>query len=477
MESLANTPQPTLSHELRALFNQRNILTAKSKAKVLNALDKQIEENKTKRQIYLRNKVVEEIFTSEVSYLHQLELIMKYFKEPLDSSDLLSPMARRILFGNIESIYRVNGELVNQLRIEGNDIGAAFMHLAPFFKLYSMYIYEYKNILTLLEEQSINNPKLSAWIKNQESRPEVANRLSALLIVPVQRLPRYRLLLSRLLSLTPIAHPHHCSLVEAVREVERATAHIDSLVVEQETQARLVTLQQCLVNLKPSIVAPDKKLLKEGLLKKMSGNGQKAQKCYLILLSDSLLLCKLTSRDRSREGPPVKPGSLRCRCVLPIGKCRVQTVLGQGLISLSCHTKSYTLYSELKDDILRWTEQIQSAASQYQDNMKTLRKKRSSSCHSLLLNRKRKCSKENAPTKEIDSPAKRAKCCQPNGEERKDEVNEMKEKVTNKDTHLRESGKIKFLQPIKSLFQTFGGSVRQYLYPGPGSSQQTTEWC
>ncbi|XP_046675040.1 FYVE, RhoGEF and PH domain-containing protein 6-like isoform X2 [Homalodisca vitripennis] len=450
MESLTSTPQPTLSHELRALINQRNILTATSKAKVLNELDKQIEENKTKRQMYLRNRVVEEIFTSESSYLHQLEIIMKYFKEPLDSSDLLSPVAKKILFGNVESIYRVNGELVNELKTEGNNIAAAFMHLAPFFKLYSMYIYEYKNILSLLEEVSKSNPKLSMWIKNQESRPEVANSLSALLIVPVQRLPRYRLLLSRLLSLTPASHPHHSTLVEAVKEVEKATAHVDNLVVEQEVQERLLTLQQCLVGSKPSIVAPNKKLLKEGVLMTIGSHSksQKGQRNYVILLSDSLLFCKFTSRERARFGPPVKPGSLRCCCILPIGKCSVQTVLSQGMFTLSCCNKSFTIYSDVKEEVICWVEDIEGAISQYQDNEKTLRTKRSGSRHSLLLNRKRKCLKENESTKEIPSPAKRVKVCDPNVQREK----------TN------------FLRPIKALFQTFGESVRRYLYPGPASS-------
>lgn len=33
MESLTSTPEPSLSNELRALINQRNILTEKSKSK------------------------------------------------------------------------------------------------------------------------------------------------------------------------------------------------------------------------------------------------------------------------------------------------------------------------------------------------------------------------------------------------------------------------------------------------------------
>lgn len=44
---------------------------------VLKDLDLQIEKNKNLEQLGLRSKVEEEIFTSELSYLHQLEIILK----------------------------------------------------------------------------------------------------------------------------------------------------------------------------------------------------------------------------------------------------------------------------------------------------------------------------------------------------------------------------------------------------------------
>lgn len=47
-----------------------------------------------------------------------------------------------------------------------------------------------------------NNPKLSAFIVSQETRPEISNKLAALLIVPIQRIPRYRLLLREVLNHT-----------------------------------------------------------------------------------------------------------------------------------------------------------------------------------------------------------------------------------------------------------------------------------
>lgn len=40
------------------------------------------------------------------------------------------------------------------------------------------------------------------FVEQQESRPEVQSKLSALLIAPIQRIPRYRLLLKQILDYT-----------------------------------------------------------------------------------------------------------------------------------------------------------------------------------------------------------------------------------------------------------------------------------
>lgn len=50
------------------------------------------------------------------------------------------------------------------------------------------------------------HPKLYRFICTQESRPEVSAKLNSLLITPIQRIPRYLLLLRELLSYTPTGH-------------------------------------------------------------------------------------------------------------------------------------------------------------------------------------------------------------------------------------------------------------------------------
>lgn len=129
--------------------------------------------------------------------------------EPLKSKTWLPQTTFHALFGNIEILYRVNGELLQELRKNPENVGAAFDKIAPYLKLYSVYAYDYKQALQILQNMVKNDKELNEFIVRQEKRPEVATSLHSLLIVPIQRIPRYKLLLQELLNHTPVDDPHH----------------------------------------------------------------------------------------------------------------------------------------------------------------------------------------------------------------------------------------------------------------------------
>lgn len=52
---------------------------------------------------------------------------------------------------NIKTLYNVSGELIKELKQDSENIAGAFHKLAPFFKLYSVYAYDYEQILSLLQ--------------------------------------------------------------------------------------------------------------------------------------------------------------------------------------------------------------------------------------------------------------------------------------------------------------------------------------
>lgn len=163
------------------------------------------------------------------------------------------------------------------------------------------------------------NPVFAKFIENQETRPEVQNKLSALLITPIQRVPRYKLLLNQLYELTTptdkdytllkgksycnqeqiivkaisltiiffnvlltlaieIKITEHltfrtyiknaiyiilnflliCLIVDCMKKIEEAALHINKVIEEQENAQRLLELQRYLRGGEPNIITPGK---------------------------------------------------------------------------------------------------------------------------------------------------------------------------------------------------------------------------
>lgn len=98
-----------------------------------------------------RLQAVKEILTSERSYINQLQILMKYFVNPLKDKDILSNDEYTILFGQIEMIYNLNTELLKNLESDLSKVGKAFLRLAPFFKLYSVYAFDYNRSQIVLQ--------------------------------------------------------------------------------------------------------------------------------------------------------------------------------------------------------------------------------------------------------------------------------------------------------------------------------------
>lgn len=83
--------------------------------------------------------------------------------EPMIEKRIINHSSYVTLFGNIETIYNVNGELLRELKQDPDNVARAFYKLAPFFKLYSVYAYDYKQALILLQVRSQNLMKFQCF--------------------------------------------------------------------------------------------------------------------------------------------------------------------------------------------------------------------------------------------------------------------------------------------------------------------------
>ncbi|CAK9813263.1 Rac guanine nucleotide exchange factor JJ [Anthophora plagiata] len=355
------SPQTPLSLELKKIINDRNVLSMRSRMRVLNSLNennqKQLEETKKN----LRSQAIQEILTTEVTYLRQLEILMEYFIQPMFKRKLLDHNLLSTVSENIKTLYNVSGELVKELKEDPQNIAGAFYKLAPFFKLYSVYAYDYEQVLSLLQAKQENDLLFKDFINNQETRPEVGRKLPSLLITPIQRVPRYKLLLQEVLQHTPNKHKEYNLLQVCLVEVEKAARHINTLIEEHEETQKLLKLQKCIAN-SINLVKPGRKLIKQGALMRVSRRGSSAYRRYFILLNDILLYCK---------GDP--QNSLTICCVLPLNKCKLEPVLSGGLFRVTCLSETLLLYSE-KDDSNLWMEAIRNSIKKYAECRQTLKK-------------------------------------------------------------------------------------------------------
>ncbi|CAG9767504.1 unnamed protein product [Ceutorhynchus assimilis] len=368
-----HTPKASmeLALELKKVINERNLLTSKTRKRVFDCLDELKSNREEESRNFKREKALLEIVNSEIKYVKQLEIIIEFFLKPVQEKELLKPDDYEVLFGNIITIYNINKELLEELDKGFDNVANAFSKIAPFLKLYSVYAYEFRNSLRILQNSRSCNPAFAKFIENQETRPEVQNKLSALLITPIQRVPRYRLLLNQLYELTMPIDKDYVLLKDCMLKIEQSASHINNVVEEQENAQRLLELQRYLRSGEPNIITPGRKLKKEGILHKMSTkkNGH-SEKLYVVLMNDIIIFNKMKKDD-------LEVGSLKVDCILPLNKCKIVEILDKGCLKVSCQDEELILYDEQLSETVAWIDCIRQSIENYLEDRKTLRKESS----------------------------------------------------------------------------------------------------
>lgn len=372
------TPQlkMDLRKELQQAINRRNVLTSRSKLKCIKFLENSFEEEEKEpptdfdRRKQLRRKATEEILTSERSYIAQLDKLIHFFVNPLKTLNLIDMQTHTMLFGQLELIHNINNELIMRLESDLDDVANAFLKLAPFFKIYSVYAFDYRNSMILLQNLTTKNALFRAFLEKTESRPEVQTKLNSLLITPIQRVPRYRLLLQQVLLYTSPSESDYKIIQESIKQIESSINHINSVVEDQENTQKMLNVQNSLTARIPNILkSVSRRFIKEGMLFKYSGNGS-LMKRYCILCSDIFMYCKII---KERKPDTAVENSLDCCCIFPLKKCKINEIFA-GKFKLTCLNEGIILCSEDVAGGKSWIKAIKEAIDLHVETRKTIRK-------------------------------------------------------------------------------------------------------
>jgi len=193
-------------------------------------------------------------------------------------------------------------ELLRKLeeRIEGNpgwfphqSLGDILLDSIQDFKAcYTPFVKNYKKSSDMFEKCIATLPEFENFILEAEKNPR-CNLLSFqdLMIMGIQRLPRYELLVSDLLRHTDPNCKDYKMLERALLQLRESINFVNEQKREWDSLSRILIVQDKAKGHKPNLVRPGRMLIREGLLRDVDKKG-KEKDVYVFLFNDTILCSK-----------------------------------------------------------------------------------------------------------------------------------------------------------------------------------------
>ncbi|EGG24675.1 pleckstrin domain-containing protein [Cavenderia fasciculata] len=162
-------------------------------------------------------------------------------------------------------------------------ISDIFIELGPFLKIYSIFVHNYyKNAMKMIKDAS-KSKKFKAYHNECKYTPFARKlELNDLMIMPIQRLPRYILLLEELIQYTPIKtlNNEKEKLQEAKSIMKEVVSYVNQSTHQdtQDPQQLLAIIQQQLGPKAGHLIQPHRRLVKFGELDRLVINADGAPK-------------------------------------------------------------------------------------------------------------------------------------------------------------------------------------------------------
>eukprot|EP01102_Stenamoeba_stenopodia_P021236 TRINITY_DN84_c0_g2_i1.p1 TRINITY_DN84_c0_g2~~TRINITY_DN84_c0_g2_i1.p1 ORF type:complete len:937 (+),score=259.51 TRINITY_DN84_c0_g2_i1:113-2923(+) len=233
------------------------------------------------RVLFQRERVEQEIVDSERSYNAALAACIENFLNPIRTARekdqiTLSDDHLKTVFGNIESVLQASTTVLHQL-VEIRDsksrtVGDVFLEVATTLKpAYSVYVSNYNAGNSLLERLQQEVTPFSKFLKElqQNNLRTVGLSLESYLIMPVQRFPRYVMLLQELMKNTPVVHDDWDSIRLASAKIKDIADTINQTKTRNEHLEKIIEIQKKIAGDFINLADPNRRYIREGFLVKL----------------------------------------------------------------------------------------------------------------------------------------------------------------------------------------------------------------
>ncbi|XP_062063083.1 FYVE, RhoGEF and PH domain-containing protein 3 [Lepus europaeus] len=319
--------------------------------------------------------IAQELLQTEETYVRRLHLLDQVFCTRLTEAGI-PPEVTTGIFSNISSIYRFHGQfLLPELRTRISEewdtnprLGDILQKLAPFLKMYGEYVKNFDRAMALVSTWTQRSPPFKDVIHSIQKQEVCGNlTLQHHMLEPVQRVPRYALLLKDYLKRLPGDNPDRKDAERSLELISTAADHSNAAIRKVEKMHKLLEVYEQLGG-EEDIVNPANELIKEGHIQKLSAKNGTAQDRHLFLLNSMILYCvprlRLMGQKFSvREKMDIS--GLQVRDTVKPNAAHTFIIVGKN--------RSLELQARTEEEKKEWIQVIQATIKKHRQNSETFR--------------------------------------------------------------------------------------------------------
>ncbi|CAK6984531.1 FYVE%2C RhoGEF and PH domain-containing protein 4-like [Scomber scombrus] len=343
------------------------------KRKEIGGDEPKVEETKEQKLF----KIANELLQTERAYVVRLNLLDQVFCSRLTEEagrGSFPPEVIRNIFSNISSIYSFHSQfLLPDLEncishwCESPGLGNVLLPHAPFLRMYADYVRNFDQAMELVRTWSERSSAFRCIVQDIESK-EVCGSLTLQhhMLEPVQRVPRYEMLLSDYLKKLPKDNPDYKPAQKSLQTISMAATHSNSAIHKAESLKRLLEIYEMVGE--EEVVNPTNEFLREGRLLKLAARNTSAMERHLFLFNNFLLCC---SPKFSLVGQ-----RFTVRCRIGVDGMQVQQTTNEDHLytfQVSGKEKTLELQASSEQDRDEWIKVIQEAIDVFQKKNETFK--------------------------------------------------------------------------------------------------------
>ncbi|XP_053564699.1 rho guanine nucleotide exchange factor 17 [Bombina bombina] len=270
---------------------------------------------RSKPFVDMRKHVFMTLLDTEQSYVESLRTLMEGYMKPLklpENSFLCDPSLVDEIFDQIPELLEHHEQFLEQvhhciqnwqeIQTVGDILGESFSK-EILVNIYSAYIDNFLNAKDAVRVAKEARPAFLKFLEQCTRENKEKQALSDLMIKPVQRIPRYELIVKDLLKHTAEDHPDYPCLLDAQRNIKQLAERINKGVrsaEEAERDTRILQEIESHIEGMEDLQVPFRRFVRQEMVVEVKAVGGKKDRS-LFLFTD-LLICTTLKR---------KSGSLR----------------------------------------------------------------------------------------------------------------------------------------------------------------------